>query len=472
MKKLLCILLLGSSLAACVSAPPTAPQETRIVANSLGLSAAETPNIDDAWWKAFGDPALDSLVERALRGSPTLAAAMARLRGAQSALSAATAATYPQASFDGNVVRERLSKDYIIPPPYGGTTRWVGTLQTNLSYSLDLFGKEQDQIDRAGATAKAAALDARAAQLLLAAGVTEAYIALSRAWALCDTADEAVRQRESVLKLSTGRVDAGLDTPASQKQAEALLAIAREDRIRTRTVRDIAVHQIAALIGRGADAYDIARPKLNDTAFDLPDALPADLLARRPDIAAARARIGAAVSGREIARKAFYPDVNLIALAGTAAIGLGPLSSSEAGQYGGGAAIHLPIFDAGKLRAQFAGATADLDGAVADYNGSVVNAVKQAADGITNLRAVQDEAVQQRAARKAAGQSFDLATRRYKSGLNPLQTALDAESVLIQTERDDAALAADTASARVALLMALGGGFGSVNSKDDDHEQH
>jgi len=471
MKKLLSILLLCASLAACVSAPPTTPQESRIAPNSLGLSAAEAPKIGDAWWKAFGDPALDSLVDRALQGSPTLAAAMARLRGAQSALSAATAATYPQATFDGNVVRERLSKDYIIPPPYGGTTRWVGTLQANLSYSLDLFGKEQDQIDRAGATAKAAELDAQGARLLLAGSVTEAYIALSRAWSLCDIADEAVRQREAVLKLTAERVHAGLDTPASQRQAEALLAIAREDRIRARTVRDIAVHQIAALIGRGADAYGIARPKLSDAAFDLPGTLPADLLARRPDIAAAEARIDAAMSGREVARKAFYPDVNLIALAGTAAIGLGPLFSSEAGQYGGGAAIHLPIFDAGKLRAQFAGATADLDGAVADYNGSVVNAVKQAADGISNLRAVQDEAAQQRAAREAAQQSFDLATKRYKSGLNPLQTALDAQSVLIQTERDDAALAADTASARVTLLMALGGGFEPANSKDDDDEQ-
>jgi outer membrane protein TolC len=178
------------------------------------------------------------------------------------------------------------------------------------------------------------------------------------------------------------------------------------------------------------------------------------------------------MSGREIARKAFYPDVNLIALAGTAAIGLGPLFSSEAGQYGAGAAIHLPIFDAGKLRAQYAGATADLDEAVADYNGAVVNAVKQASDGLTNLNAISDEAAQQRAARKAAEQSFDLATRRYRSGLSPLQTALDAESVLIQTRRDDAALAADTASARVSLLMALGGGFdgAKTNSREDDHE--
>jgi NodT family efflux transporter outer membrane factor (OMF) lipoprotein len=472
MKLALGAVSLALLLTACVSSPTTTPQETKISSATLGLGSAPMPAIDDAWWKAFGDPKLDALVEQALQGNPNLKMALARVRGAQAQLAASTAATYPQVTFDGQVERERLSKDYIIPPPYGGTTRWVGTLQANLSYSLDLFGKEQDQIDRAQASANAVALDAEAARLLLAGSVAQSYIALSRAWALCDVADEAVHQREGVLKLSTKRVRAGLDTVASQRQAEALLALAREDAVRTRAVRDIAVHQIAALIGRGADAYEIPRPALNDTALALPDALPADLLARRADIAAAEARVAAALSGREIARKAFYPDVNLIALAGTAAIGLGPLLSSEAGQYGGGGAIHLPIFDAGKLRAQYAGATADLDAAVADYNNTVVNAVKQAADGITNLNAVASEAVQQRAARHAAEQSFDLATRRYRSGLNPLQTALDAESVLIQTKRDDASLAADAVSARVALLMALGGGFDAVkqNPKDESHE--
>ncbi len=289
MKPALRILPLALLLTACVSSPTTKPQESKIAPAALGFSAAQTPKIGDAWWKAFGDPKLDALVGQALQGNPSLKAAMARVRGAQSDLAASIASTYPQVSFDGNVVRERLSKDYIIPPPYGGTTRWVGTLQANLSYSLDLFGKEQDQIDRAQASADASAFDAEAARLLLAGSVTQAYIALSRAWALCDVADKAVHQREGVLNLSTGRVKAGLDTVASQRQAEALLAIAREDLIRAKAVRDIAVHQIAALIGRGADAYDIARPALNDAAIELPDTLPADLLARRADIAAAEA---------------------------------------------------------------------------------------------------------------------------------------------------------------------------------------
>ena len=129
------------------------------------------------------------------------------------------------------------------------------------------------------------------------------------------------------------------------------------------------MHQIALLIGRGADAYALDKPQLAAAALALPEILPADLLARRADIAAAQARIETAAKGREVARKAFYPDINLLGLVGVAAIsGVGPLLAGNAVQYGVGAALHLPIFDAGKLRANLAGATADVDAAIADYN--------------------------------------------------------------------------------------------------------
>jgi outer membrane protein TolC len=138
--------------------------------------------------------------------------------------------------------------------------------------------------------------------------------------------------------------------------------------------------------------------------------------------------------------------------------------TSAAQQYGGGAAIHLPIFDAGKLRADYAGATAQLDEAVADYNQSVVTAVKQTADALTQIDNLRQQTGEQTIALDAANASFDLATRRYRSGLSPQSNALDAETILIQARRQNATLAADTASARVALLMAIGGGYASDNS--------
>jgi NodT family efflux transporter outer membrane factor (OMF) lipoprotein len=427
------------------------------------LSAAPTPAIADAWWKAFGDPQLDALVDQALKGSPTLQVALARMREAQAQLSVSRAATYPQLTLDGQEQRTHFSSNYIIPPPYAGTMQWYGQVQANLSWSLDLFGKQAAQVDAARSSAEAAALDAEAARLALAGTVTQAYISLDRAYLLADVADETVKQREGVLRLTAGRVNSGLDSKASDEQAKALLAIAKEDQIRANAARDLAVHQIAALIGRGADAYNISRPNPNRSALALPAVLPADLLARRADIAAAEARIDAATSGRHAAHQAFYPDINLIGAAGFAAIGLSTLFNGSSGQYGIGPAIHLPIFDAGELRAKYAGATAQLDEAVAGYNQSVVGAVKQTADAITQLQALESQAAQQGEALRASNASFDLATRRYRSGLSPQLNVLSAEDILIQAKRQDVAISADLLSSRVSLLMALGGGYTNTN---------
>jgi NodT family efflux transporter outer membrane factor (OMF) lipoprotein len=459
MRRALALAGLMALLAGCVATPPTTPREIALKGDALGLGALPAPDIADKWWTAFGDPQLDALVDQAIKGNPSLAAALARMRMAEAQLSETRALTYPQVNLNGQEVGEHLSKNYIIPPPFGGTDRWIGTIEADLSWSLDVFGKQEAQVAQARAGAHAAALDATAARLMLEGTVTQAYIALWHAYALIDVDEQTVRQREGILSLTGGRVRAGLDTTASQKQAEALLAFSRAELTRAIAARDLAVHQIAALTGRGADAYAIARPQIHPDALALPQALPADLLARRADIAAAQARIEAAVQSREVAHDAFYPDINLLALAGTAAIGLGPMFSSSSFQYGAGAAIHLPIFDAGKLRAEYAGATAGLDLAVADYNAAVVGAVKETADAITQLRAVEAQARDANIALTTAQASFDLARERYRSGLTPQQTVLDSESLLIQARTQTVALDAGTLSARVTLLMALGGGY-------------
>jgi NodT family efflux transporter outer membrane factor (OMF) lipoprotein len=464
MKKFLTLALCSTILAGCVDAPSTTPSQTPLAPQTLGLSAEQTPAIADNWWTAFGDPQLNALVDQALKGSPTLAAAIARVHEAQSQLSSTRAQTYPQVTFNLNDQDTRFSKNYIIPPPYAGTTQWFGTVGANLSWSLDLFGKQAAQVDRARSTADAAALDATAARLMLAGTVTEAYIALWRSYVLIDVAEETVKQQGALNSLTAGRVRAGLDDTASQKQSEALLALANENLTQAKANRDLAVHAIAALIGRGADAYNIMRPQLNETALALPQTLPVDLLARRADIAAAKARIDAATAGRHAAHQAFYPDINLVGSLGWAAIGLSPLFTANALQYGAGPAINLPIFDAGKLRADYAGATAQLDEAVADYNESVVTAVKQTADALTQIENLRQQTGQQKIALDAANASFELATRRYRSGLSPQSNALDAETILIQARRQNATLAADTATARVTLLMAIGGGFTADNS--------
>ena len=461
MKTLSVVAFSSLLLAGCVSAPSTIPSQMALKAGNLGLDSSPGPHIDRQWWESLNDPQLDALIDKALADSPTLAGALARLHVAQSELSESRADTYPQLSLDAQETRERFSKDYIIPPPYGGTTQWIGTAQANLSWDIDFWGRQSAMVDKARASANAAALDAAAARLALAGAVTQAYVQLASAYALRDVAADAVKEREGVLGLTDTRLRNGLENAAAQKQAQALLAQAKQALTAAESDRDLAIHALAALAGRGADLYgQIVRPKLDlETGLTLPQTLPADLLARRPDILAAQARIDAAVSGREVARTAFYPDVNLMGLAGWAAIGLAPMLSASSLNYGAGPAVHLPIFDAGKLRAEYAGATAELDESVADYNNALVGAVKQTADALTQSRSLEAQVRQQGNALKAAQSGFQIAKTRYRNGLSPQTDVLVAEDTLLTARRQQALLDGDAAGARISLLLAVGGGF-------------
>jgi NodT family efflux transporter outer membrane factor (OMF) lipoprotein len=472
MKRLSIVMLSSLLLSACVATPSTTPSQVALKPDALGLTGAPAPSIEAQWWSAFHDPQLDAFVSHAISGSPTLAAALARMRQAQSQLSESRASTYPQASFDAQEVRERFSKTYIIPPPYGGTTQWIGTIQANLSWDIDFWGRQSAMVNKARASANASALDAEAARLALEGAVVKAYVQLASAYEIADVAADAVKTRAGVVSLTNTRFRNGLENAASLKQAQAELSLAKEALTAANSERDLAVHTLAALIGRGADMYGaVTRPTLNlETALPLPTALPADLLARRPDILAAQARIEAAVSGRKVARTAFYPDVNLIGLVGWSSIGLGPLFSAAALNYGAGPAIHLPIFDAGKLRAEYAGATAELDASVADYNAAVVNAVKQTADAMTQSRALESEMGDQRDAVASAQGAFRIAQTRYRNGLSPQLNALNSEDTLISARREQALLDGEAASARVSLLLAVGGGFEAPAATADTHQ--
>lgn len=205
-----------------------------------------------------------------------------------------------------------------------------------------------------------------------------------------------------------------------------------------------------------------------DQGLVLPTDVPADLLARRPDILAAKARIDAALAGRTAAHAEFYPNINLAAFAGFQSIGLSRLFSGDAFTYGAGPAIHLPLFDAGKIRAEYAGATADVDVAIADYNGAVLNAIRQTADAITQIRSLDAQRGEQQAAVDSATRALKLAEERYRDGLSDQITMLTAENVLLQARQQMAALAANSLAQRITLLLSVGGGFEpEISDKQD-----
>lgn len=456
---------LASLLAGCAAIPSAGPEETPATAATMGLSGGQTIPVAPDWWTALGDPQLDRIMEDALSGSPTLDAALARMRVAEAGIAEQKAGLLPQIGADASDQYQRLSGKYIIPPPYGGSWEWLGTAQADLDWSLDLAGKQKAMVDQARATAGAVALDAAAARVTLSGAVVESYINLARADAQAKIAREFLASRQSSLKLAETRKRSGLGSDFEIRAAQTLLAEAQQALVRAEGSRALAVHALAALAGRGIDYYPtIGEPALSmGDALPVPETLSADLLGRRADILAARARVEASEAGRDVARAQFYPDINIRAFAGFAALGLDSLLTGSAITTGIGPAIHLPIFQGGRLRAQYTAANGNVDVAIADYNASVAQAVKQAADALSAVETNAGDAGQQRAIVRDMQETLRLDNVRARTGLGSRLDVLAANDRLLTAQLSQANIDADGAIQRVRLLIALGGGFTPIS---------
>jgi NodT family efflux transporter outer membrane factor (OMF) lipoprotein len=450
------------TVSGCVTPPKLDPQQPTIAADRLGLSPVKyAAAAGQGWWEAFRDPQLDGLMRQALADNPTLAQAMARVREAQSLADVTHAGLAPSLSFNARDTRQRFSGDDVIPPPYAGTTRWEGREGVDLSWDIDFWGRQSSLLKQARSQTAAATLDVAGARLALSGAVAQAYIDLYRNDALVDVAERTEAQRLRILEITRRRVQSGLDTNVELREASGAVPEAHVELLRALAAAALDTHQLAALSGQGAEAYAQVRPPTLDPAaiLPLPVALPADLLGRRPDVLAARDRIEAARGGQAAAKAAFYPDINLTAFAGTTAVGFSNLFRSTSGAYGAGPAIHLPLFDAGRLRAEYRGAAAEIDDAVAAYNQSVVRAVRETADQLSLVEALNAQIDQQRRSLDDAEAAYQLAEERYRAGLSSYLTVLATETTVLGARREHVTLVSDEAIARVNLLLAVGGSF-------------
>jgi NodT family efflux transporter outer membrane factor (OMF) lipoprotein len=445
----------------CVLPPREASHPSTLNSSQVGLAAPEVAPTSNNWWQAFDDAQLNGLIERALSDSPSLGQAEARLREAVAQTDAARSGLRPKASFSGSTLRQRAPDNYIIPPPLAGEDFWMSQIGASLSWDLDFWGKQAAAVAQAKALTRAAQLDSDSTRLLLAGSLVQAYVDLYRADALADIAIQSQAQRQHILDLTRQRVAAGLDTRLELREAESELPQSRVDLSVAQSQALLAVHQLAMLSGQGIQAYaTIERPQLHlDAMLPLPDQLPINLLARRPDVLAAHAQIDAVDAQRRAVKAAFYPDVSLHALVGIAAFGLNDLFEAGASGYGGGPVISLPLFDAGKLQAQYRGREAALDEAVIAYNNTVLQAVRQSADQLTRIAALSAQRVDQQATLSAAEDGYRIAEERYRAGLAGYLSVLSAETQVLNARRQSVQIEADLVLARVNLLLALGGSF-------------
>ena len=455
-----------TGLAAC--APDLGPAatikgpETYASTRSVEGPVAEWPA--DHWWKAYNDPQLDGLIDAALKGSPDLRVAEARVRKAEGQTQEANAKLRPTVAASGSIKGTLIGTGMDLgelEDSIPSDIQFATQLGANISYQLDFFGKNHAALAAATSLAEAARAEAASARLQLSSAVASAYADLMRLAASRAALVDAVRVRRGTQELIGQRLSNGLENRGGYSQSSAL-AFASEADI-AGVDRQIAQtrNRIAALLGAGPDrGLSIALPTtVQAHAFGLPASLSADLIGRRPDIAAARARAEAAAKRTKAAKAEFYPNVDLVGSFLTLALGPQNLFDQSLRLTQFGPAVSLPIFSGGLAEGNYRVARAEYDEAVASYDGAVTQALREVADAVAASKSLQTEGAQARQSLAAAEDAHRIARMRYEGGLSPLLEVLNAESSLVDRRRAVAELQARALAADVALVRALGGGY-------------
>ena len=467
------------TIAGCASTKNVGPEDTLQDTSSLDAGATlRAANADAAWpastwWRAYNDPQLDAWVARAQAGNPTLALAAARVREARSMAGVAQAALAPQVDGSLAINRQQWPENgYYGPGTFNNVNTWDNTAALQLSYNLDLWGRDGNATERALDATHARAADARAAQLELEANVVRAYIGLSQGFALRDIAQSTLDQQQKIAARARRRLQGGIGTQLEVAQAEASLP----DYERQVETYDEAValarNQLAALAGAGPGAGDsITRPVLSlATPLGLPSALPAELIGRRPDVVAARWSVAAQARGIDVAKAQFYPNINLMASLTQMSAG-GALLTFLTGNGSGwtaGPAVTLPIFEGGRLRSQLGAASAQYDQAVDHYNATLVAALRDVADQVVRIKSLDRQLDASGRSVAAARKSYRLADEGYKRGLTDYLNVLVAQTQLLRAQDAEARVRAERLALYATFSAALGGGIDSSSDSPAD----
>ncbi|MFA5120420.1 efflux transporter outer membrane subunit [Zavarzinia sp.] len=454
------ILLPALALGAC-SSKPKPPPEVVVApaawAAPAGGGAEVWPAAD--WWQGFGSAELDRLIAEAKAGNADLGQAAARVAQAEAQLRIAGSSLWPSLSLSGGATRRRGSDT---GTGSGAADTWRSTYSASLSasYEIDFWGA--NAADRAAAAASLAAsrFDRETVALTVTSGVATTYLQVLSLRDRLDVARRNLAIAEEVLRLVEAKVGAGAASDLDLAQQRTVVAQRRaaipplEQNLREQSAA------LAVLLGTAPTGFEVAGQSL--APVKMPPAaagLPSALLARRPDIASAEARLVAADANIDAARAAFFPQVTLSASMALTQAAVGDLFDLSNAAYSLGASLLQTIFDGGRVAAQHELAKAQKEELVQSYRGAVLAAFSDAevtlgaVDSLNRQRLLQDEVLAQ------ARRSLELAQIQYRAGAADLLTVLNAQQSLYSAEDQAAQVKLSALQAYVGLYRALGGGW-------------
>jgi multidrug efflux system outer membrane protein len=410
-------------------------------------------NVNPDWWRGFGDPMLNQVVETALAKNDDIAIAFQRVAEARANFRFAHAQLLPDIFAGAGFDRDRS-----INPGFGiPQTQTEGEGQIEISYDTDLFGRLSDT----QAAAKSDLLASEAAQetvrLAIAASAVRGYITLRSLDARLGILRDTFAARGEELRVMRRRADVGYGTQLDLAQAEA--AYHATEQLIPATALSIAQEEDGLSVLLGDAPRDIQR----GTALDalntptVPISLPSALLRRRPDIVAAEQQLAASDHTLDAARDAFMPDFRLSAAGGL--VGSTLISGSPLGIWSLGGSILAPIFSAGRLEAQRDGATARRNEAAFAYRRSALTAFREVEDSLAAIKRDGEQETALAAQTLALSRALDLATHRYREGYSPYLDQIDAERDLLTSQLAFLQARTDRLNALVTLYQSLGGGW-------------
>jgi len=440
-------------LSACAG-PRPAPPDLAVPTPGqwrLGLDVAAGPDLSERGWSAFGDAGLTATVQEALANNLDLALAAARVEEARAQFNAADAQKGPNLNGAGGGARQRAVNAFGQP-----TEQTVSQTQLSIAYDADLFGRLRHATAASRANLLAARANQDAVRLAIAATAANGYIGVVALKARLSVLRQTIAARQAALALAQRRVGAGYAPTLDLRQAQVELAAAEQ----AIPAIDLALARqengLRLLLGRadgplptGADLQTMSVPSL-------PAGLPASLLRRRPDLAAAEDQVVAADETLKSARAAFMPSLQLTATAGQID---STLLNNPVGVFSVGGSVLAPLFDSGRLAAQRDIAAARRQQAALNYRRAALTAFREVEDGLAAVEANDRQEVALSRQLTAAADALRLASNRYRAGYSPFLEQIDAQRGLLASELALVQARSDRLTARVTLYQALGGGW-------------
>jgi multidrug efflux system outer membrane protein len=428
-----------------------------------------TPAADLQWQAFFRDPALRQLVQTALENNRDLRVAALNVEAYQALYRVQRADLLPSVSVDGASTRQRLPGDL----SQTGQARTSGQHSVTLginAWELDFFGRIRSLGEQALQQYLATEQAARSTQISLVASVASAYLQWQADQSLLKLTQDTLETYEASYQLTQRSFDVGVSDALSLSQARTAVDSARVTlaQYQRRVAQDR--NALIQLLGTGLPENLPQGLALRDNVLEsVPAGLPSDLLQRRPDLLQAEYQLKAANANIGAARAAFFPSVSLTANAGTASRQLSGLFDAGSGTWLFQPQINLPIFNAGRLRANLDYAELQKDIQVAQYEKAIQTAFQEVADRLAARTTYRDQLDAQRALLDTTETYYELAERRYRTGVDSYLTLLDAQRQLFSVRQQLISDRLAQLTSEVELYKALGGGWSASEATPNEN---